>query len=51
MQIQAETLDKQFEKPLRQHLENYRTIVTVGFTRTDLFASNDCEHPGAFQQL
>ncbi|KAI0921499.1 hypothetical protein AcW1_004543 [Taiwanofungus camphoratus] len=26
--VLAETLDKQFEKPLRQHLENYRTIVT-----------------------
>ena len=26
---QAETLDKQFEKPLRQHMENYRTVVTV----------------------
>ncbi|CCM03400.1 uncharacterized protein FIBRA_05531 [Fibroporia radiculosa] len=25
--VLAETLDKQFEKPLRQHLENYRTIV------------------------
>ncbi|CDO74019.1 hypothetical protein BN946_scf185043.g68 [Trametes cinnabarina] len=25
--MQAETLDKQFEKPLRQHLENYRTVV------------------------
>ena len=26
---QAETLDKQFEKPLRQHLENYRYVVNV----------------------
>ena len=26
---QAETLDKKFERPLRQHLETYRTIVTV----------------------
>ncbi|KIK65494.1 hypothetical protein GYMLUDRAFT_56198 [Collybiopsis luxurians FD-317 M1] len=26
--VLAETLDKKFEKPLRQHLENYRTIVT-----------------------
>ncbi|KAH9943111.1 uncharacterized protein BXZ73DRAFT_40812 [Epithele typhae] len=26
--VMAETLDKQFEKPLRQHLENYRTVVT-----------------------
>ncbi|KAH9844018.1 uncharacterized protein C8Q71DRAFT_24980 [Rhodofomes roseus] len=26
--VLAETLDKQFEKPLRQHLENYRTVVT-----------------------
>ncbi|KAL4241481.1 Protein IVY1 [Abortiporus biennis] len=26
--LMAETLDKQFEKPLRQHLENYRTVVT-----------------------
>ncbi|KAI0356588.1 hypothetical protein OH77DRAFT_1423518 [Trametes cingulata] len=25
--VMAETLDKQFEKPLRQHLENYRTVV------------------------
>ncbi|GBE79248.1 Protein IVY1 [Sparassis crispa] len=25
--ILADTLDKQFEKPLRQHLENYRTVV------------------------
>lgn len=29
MIAQAETLDKQFEKPLRQHLEDYRTVVTV----------------------
>lgn len=27
--FQAETLDRNFEKPLRQHLETYRTIVTV----------------------
>ncbi len=27
---QSETLDKQFEKPLRQHLDSYRTIVHVG---------------------
>jgi hypothetical protein len=27
---QSETLDKQFEKPLRQHLDAYRTIVHVG---------------------
>ncbi|KAH9938439.1 uncharacterized protein B0H18DRAFT_1081107 [Fomitopsis serialis] len=26
--VLAETLDKQFEKPLRQHLENYRSVVT-----------------------
>ncbi|KAI1792851.1 hypothetical protein LXA43DRAFT_1003501 [Ganoderma leucocontextum] len=26
--VMAETLDKQFEKPLRQHLENYRHVVT-----------------------
>ncbi|TFK93920.1 hypothetical protein K466DRAFT_537223 [Polyporus arcularius HHB13444] len=26
--VMAETLDKQFEKPLRQHLENYRIVVT-----------------------
>ena len=26
---QSETLDKQFEKPLRQHLDAYRTIVHV----------------------
>ncbi|KAI0080744.1 hypothetical protein K474DRAFT_1657576 [Panus rudis PR-1116 ss-1] len=26
--LMAETLDKQFEKPLRQHFENYRTVVT-----------------------
>ncbi|KAI0650078.1 hypothetical protein C8Q79DRAFT_900733 [Trametes meyenii] len=25
--VMAEALDKQFEKPLRQHLENYRTVV------------------------
>ncbi|EMD41034.1 hypothetical protein CERSUDRAFT_111606 [Gelatoporia subvermispora B] len=24
----AETLDKKFEKPMRQHLENYKTVVT-----------------------
>ena len=29
MCLQADTLDKQFEKPLRQHLESYRSIVTV----------------------
>jgi prefoldin subunit 5 len=28
--LQSETLDKQFEKPLRQHLDAYRTIVHVG---------------------
>ncbi|KAJ3729077.1 hypothetical protein DFJ43DRAFT_501878 [Lentinula guzmanii] len=28
MHVLAETLDKNFEKPLRQHLETYRTIVT-----------------------
>ena len=27
--MQAETLDKKFEKPLRQHLDTYRAIVTV----------------------
>jgi hypothetical protein len=27
--VQAETLDKKFEKPLRQHLDTYRAIVTV----------------------
>ena len=27
--IQSETLDKNFEKPLRQHLDTYRTIVNV----------------------
>jgi hypothetical protein len=26
---QAETVDKKFERPLRQHLETYRTIVAV----------------------
>lgn len=26
---QAETLDKSFEKPLRQHLDTYKTIVHV----------------------
>lgn len=26
---QADTLDRKFEKPLRQHLENYRTVVHV----------------------
>ncbi|KAI0751410.1 hypothetical protein C8Q80DRAFT_1251338 [Daedaleopsis nitida] len=26
--VMAETMDKQFEKPLRQHLDNYRTVVT-----------------------
>ncbi|CAL1702330.1 unnamed protein product [Somion occarium] len=26
--LMAETLDKQFEKPLRQHVEEYKTIVT-----------------------
>lgn len=26
---QAETLDKKFEKPLRQHLDTYKTIVNV----------------------
>lgn len=26
--VLADTLDKQFEKPLRQHLDNYRSIVT-----------------------
>ncbi|PSR73673.1 hypothetical protein PHLCEN_2v10592 [Hermanssonia centrifuga] len=26
--LMADTLDKQFEKPLRQHLDNYRTVVT-----------------------
>ncbi|EJF62922.1 hypothetical protein BD309DRAFT_949480 [Dichomitus squalens] len=26
--VMAETLDKQFEKPLRQHLEDYRRVVT-----------------------
>ncbi|GAW01855.1 Protein IVY1 [Lentinula edodes] len=28
MHVLAETLDRNFEKPLRQHLETYRTIVT-----------------------
>jgi len=28
---QAETLDKKFEKPLRQHLDTYKTIVNVCF--------------------
>jgi len=27
--FQSETLDKQFEKPLRQHLDTYRVIVNV----------------------
>jgi hypothetical protein len=27
--VQSETLDKQFEKPLRQHLDTYRSIVHV----------------------
>jgi hypothetical protein len=27
--VQSETLDKQFEKPLRQHLDTYRAIVHV----------------------
>lgn len=27
--LQAETLDKKFEKPLRQHLDTYKTIVNV----------------------
>lgn len=27
--LQADTLDKNFEKPLRQHLETYKTIVNV----------------------
>ena len=27
--VQAETLDKKFEKPLRQHLDTYRAVVTV----------------------
>lgn len=27
--LQSEALDKNFEKPLRQHLENYRTVVNV----------------------
>lgn len=26
-------MDKQFEKPLRQHLDNYRTVVTVSRSR------------------
>lgn len=29
--FKAETLDKNFEKPLRQHLETYKTIVTVSY--------------------
>lgn len=29
MFLQAETLDKQVEKPLRSHLETYRTVVNV----------------------
>jgi hypothetical protein len=31
--LQADTLDKNFEKPLRQHLEAYRATVQVGYTR------------------
>jgi hypothetical protein len=27
--LQAESLDKSFEKPLRQHLDTYKTIVNV----------------------
>jgi len=37
---QAETIDKKFEKPLRQHLETYRTIVTVCAITVPLYPSD-----------
>ena len=37
--LQSETLEKQFEKPLRQNLDTYRTIVHVSFLETSSVTS------------